>query len=73
MYANGQKVFSQKIEKIVYSESRNILAVMDYRTMDTRGYRFNKLYVDDGNRLNYYAGNTAARASGCRMQMSMWR
>jgi Peptidase family M23 len=61
VYANGQKVFSQKIEKINFGESRNILAVLDFRTMETRGYRFNKLYVDDGNRLNYYSGTTARK------------
>lgn len=58
VFANGTKVFTQKIEKITFGESRNILALVDFRTMETRGYRFNKLYVDDGNRLNFYKGTT---------------
>lgn len=58
VFANNQKVFSQNIDKIKFSETRNILALMDFRTMETRGYRFNKLYIDDGNPLPYYKGTT---------------
>ncbi|HMJ68124.1 MAG TPA: M23 family metallopeptidase [Cyclobacteriaceae bacterium] len=56
VFANKQKVFTQKIDKVMFSETRNILALLDFRTMETKGYRFNKLYVDDGNKLPYYAG-----------------
>ena len=56
LYANNEKIFTQKIEKISFAESRNILALVDYKTMETRGYRYNKLYVDDGNRLPFYDG-----------------
>lgn len=59
VFANNQQVFSQKIDKITFADTRNILALLDFKTMETRGYRFNKLYVDDGNRLPYYAGTTA--------------
>jgi hypothetical protein len=58
VFANNEKVFIQTIDKIKFAESRNILAVVDFRTMETRGYRFNKLYVDDGNPLPYYRGTT---------------
>lgn len=61
MFANGDKVFRQKIDRINFSESRNILALLDYRTMEARGVRFNKLYIDDGNRLDFYAGTTARK------------
>ncbi|HEX8059416.1 MAG TPA: hypothetical protein VF473_00705, partial [Cyclobacteriaceae bacterium] len=57
-FANSQKVFTQKIDKINFADTRNILALMDFRTMETRGYRFNKLYVDDGNPLPYYKGTS---------------
>ncbi|MEI9920112.1 MAG: M23 family metallopeptidase [Bacteroidota bacterium] len=56
LYANNEKIFTQKIEKISFAESRNILALVDYKTMETRGYRYNKLYVDDGNKLPFYDG-----------------
>jgi hypothetical protein len=58
VFANNQKVFSQNIDKISFAESRNILALVDFKTMETKGYRFNKLYVDDGNRLPYYNGTS---------------
>jgi hypothetical protein len=34
---------------------------MDYRTLETSGQRFNKLYVDEGNRLPYYEGTLQPR------------
>ncbi len=54
LLANDQKVFEQKIEVINFQTTRQILAVMDYKTLKTKGSRFNKLYVDDGNALPYY-------------------
>ncbi|MCU0419429.1 MAG: M23 family metallopeptidase [Cyclobacteriaceae bacterium] len=52
--ANEQKVFEQKIETINFQTTRQILAVMDYKTLKSKGTRFNKLYVDDGNALPFY-------------------
>lgn len=54
MFADSQKVFSQFIERVDLEETRAILALLDYKTMETRGKRYNKLYVDDGNRLDFY-------------------
>jgi hypothetical protein len=54
--ANDQLIFLQAIDKINFDETRRILTVMDYRTLEANGNRFNKLYVDDGNSLNYYPG-----------------
>jgi hypothetical protein len=56
LYADNEKIFTQKIDRISFAESRNILALVDYKTMETRGYRYNKLYVDDGNKLPFYNG-----------------
>ena len=56
MHADSQKVFSQVIEKINFDESRGILALMDYKTLKTTGNRFNKLYIDEGNSLDYHTG-----------------
>lgn len=56
MRVDSQLVFKQTIDKVNLSESRNILALMDYRTLELKGTRYNKLYIDDGNRLDYYPG-----------------
>lgn len=55
MEVNKQLVFKQTIDKVDLNESRGILALMDYRTLELKGARYNKLYIDDGNRLDYYA------------------
>lgn len=54
MRVDGVKKFSQVIEKINFEETRGILALMDYKTMKMKGARYNKMYVDDGNKLSYY-------------------
>jgi hypothetical protein len=55
---DSQQVFQQVIDKVNLGSTRQILALMDYKTLELRGNRFNKLYVDDGNRLNFYSGAT---------------
>ncbi len=54
MHVDSQRVFSQYIEKVDLEETRGILALMDYKASETRGKRYNKLYIDDGNRLPFY-------------------
>lgn len=54
MYVDSQQVFAQHIEKVDLDETREILALMDYKASEMRGKRFNKLYVDDGNRLPFF-------------------
>ncbi len=60
MYAADRPIFKQVIDKINFSETRNILTVMDYTTLKNSGERFNKLYIDDGNSLGYY-GDTKGK------------
>lgn len=62
MRAGDQVLFTQTIDKIDLSESRRILTVMDYKVLELNGARYNKLYIDDGNKLNYYPG--VAKNSG---------
>lgn len=57
MFADSQKVFSQSIERVNLEETRGILTVLDYKTLETQGQRFNKLYVANGNRLDFYKIN----------------
>lgn len=56
LYAGGKQIFSQQIEKVNFLESRGILALMDFQTMKTKRLIYNKLYVDDGNQLDYFKG-----------------
>ncbi len=54
MRVDSQVVFTQTIDKVNFSESRRILTLMDFKTLELTGARYNKLYIDDGNRLDYY-------------------
>jgi len=62
MLVDSQLVFTQNIDKINFAESRSILALMDFKTLELKGSRFNKLYVDDGNRLDYYSNTPRKQA-----------
>lgn len=55
MYAAGERIFKQVIDKVNFNDTRNILTLMDYPTLQRNGERFNKLFIDDGNDLSYYA------------------
>jgi hypothetical protein len=54
MKVDEKLVFAQSIDKINVSEPRRIYSVMDFKTMKTRGKRFYKLFIEDGNVLKYY-------------------
>lgn len=54
MAADTEKIFSQKIDKVNFFETNDIVALMNYQTLKTRGLRFNKLYIENGNPLSYY-------------------
>lgn len=54
MWVDSALVFSQAIDKIDLNETRAIYTLMDFRTMRTKGTRFYKLYIEDGNTLKFY-------------------
>lgn len=54
MRVDSQLVFNQSIDKINIAETRAIYTLMDFKTLRTSGTRFYKLYVDDGNTLDFY-------------------
>lgn len=56
MLADSQQVFHQQIDKITMPVTRGILSLMDYKTMEVSGLRFNKLFIEDGNPLSFYDG-----------------
>jgi murein DD-endopeptidase MepM/ murein hydrolase activator NlpD len=57
MRVDSALVFKQAIEKVSLSETRSILTLMDFKTMRSKGSKFYKLYIDDGNELKFYAGS----------------
>jgi hypothetical protein len=54
MRVDSQLIFNQSIDKINVSKGRHILTVMDFKTLRNSGTRFYKLFLDDGNGLNFY-------------------
>jgi murein DD-endopeptidase MepM/ murein hydrolase activator NlpD len=54
MRVDSQLVFNQSIDKLNVAKGRDILTVMDFKTLKNNGARFYKLFLDDGNALNFY-------------------
>lgn len=54
---DGRQIFNQNISKFSFALSRNILMLQNYKVYRQTGQRYNKLYVDDGNWLNFYETN----------------
>jgi hypothetical protein len=54
MKVDSQVVFNQAIERVNVAETRAIYTLMDFKTMRNFGTRFYKLYIDDGNDLQFY-------------------
>jgi hypothetical protein len=57
MRVDGKLVFKQDIDKINTEETRGIYTLMNYKTLKTKGSRFYKLYIDDGNVLPFYGAS----------------
>lgn len=56
MRADSLLVFRQFIDVIDMPVTRGIYTLFNYKTFKTTGFRFNKLYVEDGNPLQFYDG-----------------
>lgn len=54
LFANGRKQFSYRLDRINFADSRYINAHIDYETYKQDGYRINKCFLDDGNRIAIY-------------------
>ncbi len=54
MDINGELVYAYDIQSFSFSEQRNILKHMSYENLHFTGTRYHKLYIDDGNKLNFY-------------------
>lgn len=55
VFVDSQRVFSQKIEELNLTESRSFYTLIDYKILRNQGNRFYKLYIDDGNKLDFYS------------------
>jgi len=51
---NGETHFKQNIDVMSFSLQRHILVHYPYDVKITTGPRYHKLYIDDGNQLNFY-------------------
>lgn len=51
---NDQLYFSQNIDTINFARQKNILIHTNYQAQKESRIRYNKLYVDDGNTLEFY-------------------
>lgn len=56
MRVDSALIFTQEIKKFSFEDSYDIVTLMDFKTLKTKGARFNKLYVGDGNALKFYDG-----------------
>lgn len=54
LFANNRRQFSYRLERINFADSRYINAHIDYETYKQEGYRINKCFLDDGNRIAIY-------------------
>lgn len=51
---NEQNIFRQVIDNMSFAKGRNFYNHVNYDKIRTTGERFHKLYVDDGNELDFY-------------------
>jgi hypothetical protein len=58
MEMDENQIFLQKIENISFSKTRNFYNHVNYEKLRNTGDRFHKLYVDEGNELDFYTTNT---------------
>jgi hypothetical protein len=56
---DDQLIFEQDIEVIPFSKSRNFYNHINYKELRKNGRRFQKLYVDNGNTLEFYSTNAS--------------
>ncbi|OEK01297.1 hypothetical protein BFP97_07115 [Roseivirga sp. 4D4] len=54
MLVDDQLYFSQNIDTIDFAQQKNILIHTNYQAQKESRRRYNKLYVDDGNTLDFY-------------------
>lgn len=54
---DGISVFEQRIKKFSFGEIKDIYRHMSYEDLREQGEKWHKLFIDDGNKLNFYETN----------------
>ena len=54
---DGQSIYEQRIKKFSFGELKDIYRHMSFEDLRESGERWHKLFVDDGNQLNFYQTN----------------
>ncbi len=57
MFVDGQRYFHQELNKFSFSKSKNIFVHTNYEVKQQKNRTFYKLYIDDGNTLDFYQVN----------------
>lgn len=57
MKLNEELVFQQEIKEIPFSKSRNFYNHINFKQLKQKGLKYQKLYVDTGNELDFYKTN----------------
>ncbi len=57
VFVDDKLVFKQELKEFNLEDTRSIYAFMNFKALRTSGKRFYKLYIDDGNRNNFYASS----------------
>jgi hypothetical protein len=60
VFVDQQLIFKQDITKLNLAEGRAINTLLSFRSLRGSNSKFYKLYIDDGNLLNFYKGSPAS-------------
>ncbi|HET9053878.1 MAG TPA: M23 family metallopeptidase, partial [Cyclobacteriaceae bacterium] len=55
VFVDSVRIFNQKIEAVNLADTRGIYSLIDYKAHRSQGNRFYKLYIEDGNTLEFYS------------------
>ncbi|MFT6850645.1 MAG: murein DD-endopeptidase MepM/ murein hydrolase activator NlpD [Sphingobacteriales bacterium] len=57
LFANGKKIYAHKLDRFQFRHTRYINSLVDYCEMVQSGLRYQKSYIDPGNKLDIYDKN----------------
>jgi hypothetical protein len=54
VYTDGKKLFTYRLDRLNFADTKYINAHIDYEVYKLFGYRINKCFLDDGNKITIY-------------------
>jgi hypothetical protein len=57
LWVDGREVYSHHLQTFPYEKTRHINLFMDYERERTKGIRYQRCYIEDGNQLPVYQGH----------------